>query len=281
MRMADRVDPLAGVPCPVEPVGLSRRDLDHALHRADGESCGAGGEELPQVPARLGHAHETCMEDGQEHVRGEAPVAEAHDAGSDPDRHLVPLAHARLCGLVVPAVRNEAPDRDSVADERDVEDEQADGGEPERALSQSLAGERPPDHAWQHVPAEPGRDQCAAADDHHVRVREVADEMSGVAGACEPLGGPGQVLHDHVEAAENEEAAAGDEVLRQLRIVSTELLVAVRHRSHRQRLSGQQAPESRDDDREEADVRQELERREVLQVHGCNRRASTTVGRVR
>ena len=142
MRVADRIDPFAGVSRAVEPVRVRRRHLDHALNRADGERGGARGEVSPQMPLRLRHAHEPRLEHRQEGVRGEAPVAETHDPGADADRDLVPLAEVRLCRLVVPAVLHEPTHDDPADDERDVEDEQADRGEPERALGEPVARER-------------------------------------------------------------------------------------------------------------------------------------------
>src|SRR4029453_518472 len=50
-------------------------------------------------------------------------------------------------------------------------------------------------------PPQPGREQCPAADDHHVRAGKVADEGARVAGSREVLRDPGQVLDDHVERA--------------------------------------------------------------------------------
>ena len=51
--------------------------------------------------------------------------------------------------------------------------------------------------------------------------------MARVAGAREPLGHPGQVLDDHVQAAEDEEGGPGDEVLRELPVVPPELLLGI------------------------------------------------------
>ena len=53
MRMTNRVDPLACVPRPVQPVSVGRLHLDHALHRPDGQRDCARREELPEVPLRL------------------------------------------------------------------------------------------------------------------------------------------------------------------------------------------------------------------------------------
>ena len=238
MGVADRVDPLAGVAGAVEPVCLRRLHLDHALHRADGQRERAGGDELPQMPERLRNPHEPRLEDREADVGGEAPVAEAHHTRADPDRHLVPLAQVRLRHLVVPAVLDEPADRDPVGDERDIEDEQSNGREPKRTLGEAFARERASDDAWQHPPAQPGGEQRAAADDHHVRVRQVAHEVSRVAGAGEPLGGPGEVLEHHVHAAEDQEAAAGHEVLAQAAVVPAELLFVVRLSSHGCRRTG-------------------------------------------
>ena len=154
-----------------------------------------------------------------------------------------------------------------VRDQRDVEHEQTDGREPERALSEPLARERAADDARQHVPAEPRGDERAAADDHHVRVREVADEVARVAGTREPLGGPRQVLDDHVQPAEQEEGAAREEVLGQPRVVRAELLGRVRLRPHRRLAARQQRRDRHHDHGEERRVGEELERREVLGVH--------------
>ena len=265
--MADRVDPLAGVPGLVEPVRVVRLHLDHALDGPDGERGRAGGEELPQVPLRLRHPNEPRLEDREPDVGGEAPVAEAHDPGAHAGRHLVPLAHVVLGHLVVPAVLDEAADRDPVPDQRDVEDREPHGGEPERALREPLARERPADDARQHEPAEARREQRAAADDHHVGVREVADEVARVAGACEGHGHPGHVLHDHVHGPEDEEEATPDEVLRHLAVVGAELLVRVGDHPNRRRLPRHEPEHGRDDDGEERRVGQELERREVAQIH--------------
>src|SRR5207248_8361600 len=122
------------------------------------------------------------------------------DPGAHAGRELVPLAHVVLRHLVVPAVLDEPADRDAVADERDVEDGETGGGEPECALSEALARERTADDPGEDVPAEPGREQGPAADDHHVRVRAVPHEMSRVAGAGEVLGHPREVLDAPVDA---------------------------------------------------------------------------------
>ena len=123
VRVADRIDPLAGVPGAVEPVGVRRLHLEHALHGPDREPGRARREELPEVAARLRHANEPGPEDREEHVAGEAPVADSHDSGADPDRHPVGLAHVQLGCLVVPATGDEAADCDAVRDQGDVEDE--------------------------------------------------------------------------------------------------------------------------------------------------------------
>jgi hypothetical protein len=159
---------------------------------------------------------------------------------------------------------------DPVADERDVEDEQAKRGEPEGALRERLAGERAADDPRQRVPTEAGRNQRSPADDHDVRVREVADQVAGVSGAGEPLGRPRQVLGEHVEAAENKEAGARDEVLRELLVVRPELAVRIGLRADRRRLAGDEPPDRGEHDGDKRKVRQELERGEVLQVHGAS-----------
>ncbi len=243
VRVGDRIDPLACMACPVEPLGVRRLHLHHALNGPGGQACRSGRDELPQMSARLGNPDEPSLEDREEDGGREAPVADAHHAGAHPDRYAVPVAHVRLGGAVVRAGGDEPSDRDPVADERDVEDEQADGGEPEGALGERLAGERTADDPGERVPAQPGCDQRPAADDHHVRVREIADQVTGVSGASEPLGGPRQVLREHVQAAENEKAAAGDEVLRELLIVRPELFVGVRLRPDRRRLPRYQTPD--------------------------------------
>src|SRR6266581_4444280 len=84
----------------------------------------------------------------------------------------------------------------------------------------------------------------------------------------QPFGDPGQVLQRHVHRTENEEAAACDEVLRQPRIVPRELVLAVRLGAHRRGLARDEAADHRDYDAEERDVRQEVERGEVLDPHG-------------
>ncbi len=266
--MADRVDPLAGVACRVEPAGVRRLHLDHALDGADGERDRAGREELPEVVLRLRHPDEARLEDRQDDVRGEAPVAEAHHARADADRDLVELAHVRLGELVVPPVRDEPAHRDPVRDERDVEHEQPDRREPERALCEAVAGERPADHAGEGIPAETRGDERAPADDHHVRVREVADEVACVAGAGEPLGRPGHVLRDHVERPQHEEGAPRDEVLAEPAVVGAELVVRIGPRPDGRRLARHEAEDPGDHDGEERHVRQELERGEMPEVHG-------------
>src|SRR5207248_1427452 len=131
--------------------------------------------------------------------RDGAPAAEPHHPGADARRHLVPLAHVILGDLIVPPVLDETSDRDSVPDERDVEDREPDRREPERALGEGLTGERAADDPREDAPAEAGGEQRPTADDHHVRTRKVADEMSRVAHARERLRDPGHVLHDHVQ----------------------------------------------------------------------------------
>src|SRR5207247_3282615 len=138
-------------------------DLDHALQGADGQPGGAGGEELPEVGVRLRNAHEPSLEDRQEDVGREAPVADPHDPCADPDWDPVDLAHVELGRLVVPAARYEPPDRDAVPDQRDIEDEQANGGEPERALRKARTRKRTTDDPRQDVPAQTRRHQRAAA----------------------------------------------------------------------------------------------------------------------
>ena len=113
VRVADRIDPLAGVPGAVEPVRVSRLHLDHALHGPDRQPGRARREELPEVARRLRHANEAGPEDRQEDVAGEAPVADSHDSGADPDGHPVGLAHVQLGRFVVPAAGDEAADRDA------------------------------------------------------------------------------------------------------------------------------------------------------------------------
>ena len=248
VRVADRVDPLAGMPRLVEPVRVRRLHLDHALDGADRQGRGARREELPQVPLRLRHADEARLEDRHADVGREAPVAEAHHPGAHPGRRLVPVAHVRLRGGIAPAVLDQRAHRDPVADQRDVEDRQADDREPERALGEALARKRPADHARQRQPAEPGGEQRAAADDHHVRVREVAHEVARVARTREVLGDPGQVLQHHVQASEHEEEAAGEEVLRGLAVVRVELLVRVRLVAGRRRAAGHEPEHRREQD---------------------------------
>src|SRR5204863_367842 len=79
--------------------------------------------------------------------------------------------------------------------------------------------QRAADDPREDAPAEAGGEQRPTADDHHVRTRKVADEMSRVAHARERLRDPRHVLHDHVQAAEHEEEASGDEVLREPAVV--------------------------------------------------------------
>jgi len=266
VRVADRVDPLSRVPCLVEPVRIRGLHLNHALYGSDSQRGCARGEELPQVPLRLRHLDQSRLEDGEGDVRREAPVAEPHHTGPNSRRHLVPVAHVLFGELVVPAVLDQPADRDPVADQRDVEDEEAEDGEPERALSQAVAGQRPLDDSREHQPAEPRREQRPAADDHHVRVRQVAHEVSRVAGASQVLGHPGQVLDHHVQRTEDEEETARDEVLRGLAVVRTELVIGERLPADRRRLARDESEHRRDDDREKRDVGQELERSEVSDV---------------
>ena len=227
---------------------FARLDLDHALHRSDGEARGARCKELPKMTVRLRHAHEPPLEDGQEDGRREAPVADPHHPCTHADRGAVPVAHARLRGLVLPAVSTRRPMAIPFATKRDVEDRQSTGGEPEGALREPFARERPSDDARQHVPAEPGCDQRPAPDDHQMRVREIADEMTRIAGAREPFGRPRQVLRDHVQAPEHEEGAAGQEVLRELPVVLAELLLGIRLGPDRRRSPGDEHADRRDDD---------------------------------
>ena len=278
VRMADRIDPLARVTRAIEPVRVRRLHLDHALHRPDRERDRTGRHELPQMPLRLRDLHEPRLEDRQANVGGEAPVAETHDPGAHARRHLVPLAHVLLGEPVVPTVLDEPSDRDPVADERDVEERQPDCGEPERALGQALAGERPADDARQDEPAEPGREQRAAADDHHVRVREVSDQVAGIAHARQRLGHPRDVLDDHVHAAEHEEERTAEEVLRDLAVVRGELFLGVRLEPKRWLPPRYVAEENRDDNGEKRRVRHELERREVLEVHASGARVHRSPG---
>ena len=96
-------------------------------------------------PFGFGHAHEPRLEDGQEDGRREAPVADPHHACPHADRGAVPVAHARLRGLILPAVPHAHPDCDPVGDEGDVEHREPAGGEPEGALREPVARERPSD----------------------------------------------------------------------------------------------------------------------------------------
>ena len=265
---ADRVDPLAGVAGAIQPVRVRRLDLDHSLHGADSQAGGACCDELPEVAARLRNPYEPGLEDGQEDGRREAPVADPHHARPHADRRAIPVPHARLRGLVLPTVSDAKPDRDPVRDERDVEDEQTARSEPEGALGEAFARKWPAHDPRQDVPAEAGGDQRPAADDHQVRVREVPDEVACVAGTREPLGCPGQVLEHHVQAAEDEEGSATDEVLRQLAVVAAELLVRVGRRPDRRRPPGQEPEHGCNRDREERGIAQELQRRDVLEPHG-------------
>ena len=101
-----------------------------------------------------------------------------------------------------------------------------------------------------------------------MRVRQVAHEVPRVAGAREPLGRPREVLRDHVQAAEHEEGAAGHEVLCELAVVPAELFVglygSVRIGGAR---PGRRPQTAAIDDREECRIADELQRREVLDVH--------------
>ena len=267
MRVADRVDPLARVPGLVEPVRVGRLDLDHSLDGPDGERRGAGGEELPQVPLRLRHLNEARLEDGHADVGREAPVAETHHPGAHAGGHLVPVAHVGLGGGVRPAVLDQVAHRDPVADQRDVEDGKPDDREPEGALGKPLARERAANDPRQRQPAEPCGEQCAAADNRHVRVREVAHQVARVAGAGEVLRDPGQVLEHRVDAPEDQEEAAGEEVLRRLGVVRVQLVVRVGRLADRRRAARHELGDRGDHDREEGDVGQELQRREMLDPH--------------
>ena len=271
--VADRIDPFPRMAGLVEPVRVGGLHLNDALDRSDGQRCCAGCEELPEMPLRLRHLDEPRLEDRQRDVRREAPVTKPHHAGPNAGRHLVPLAHVLLRELVVATVLDEPPDRNPVADQRDVEDEQAEHREPERALGEPLARERPTDDPRQHEPAESGREQRAAADDHHVRVRKVPDEVAGVAGLRQVLRDPGQILDDHVQRAEHEEETARDEVLRRLAVVDPELVLGVRLVAGRRSLAGHELEHRGEHDREEGDVGQELERREMLDVQAASRLA--------
>jgi len=84
-----------------------------------------------------------------------------------------------------------------------------------------------------------------------MRVREIADEVTRVARAREPLGHPWQVLDDHVQAAEDEKEAPGDEVLRELPVVPPELLLGIRLGAKRRRAARKQLEHGCDHDREE------------------------------
>ena len=194
MGVTDRIDPLAGVPRAEEPVGVLRLYLDHALHRPDRQRAHSGGDELPQVPRGFGHAYEPRLKDRDGDAGGQTPVAEPHHAGPGADRHLVPLPHARLGRLVRHPVAYAQANRDSVRHEGDVEDGEAERGEPERALREPFACERPAHDPRKDVPAQAGGEQRSAADDHQVRVGQVADEMAGVPCAGQPVRGPRQVL---------------------------------------------------------------------------------------
>ena len=180
------------------------------------------------MPLRLRHAHEPRLEDRQEHVRREAPVAETHHPGA---RCRPAPCTTCPCAPSPPGspsrAATSATHRDPVGDQRDVEDEQADGREPEGALGEAVARQRPADDPRQRVPAEPGRDQRAAADDHHVRVREVADEVARRSPArASQSAVHGRFFSTMCSAAEHEEEPAGDEVLRESAVVRVQLFVA-------------------------------------------------------
>ena len=148
-------------------------------------------------------------------------------------------------------------------------------------VNQKAHWARPADDPRQDEPAEAGSEQRPAADDHHVGVREVAHEMPGVAGSRQVISGPRQVLEDHVQRAEDEEEATRDEVLRRLAVVGAELVLGIRLGAHRGRLARHELEHRREHDREEADVGQELERCEVLDVHGRPLPAGPSEGRAR
>ena len=181
VRVRDRVDPLAGVAGAVEPVRVRRLDLDHSCTVPTVRPAAPVARNFQRCPLGFGTRTSRAWKMVRKTVAAKAPVADPHHARAHPDRRAIPVAHARLRGLVLHAVRDLQPDRDPVRDERDVEDEQAAGGEPEGALREAFAGERPPDDAGQDVPAEARGDQRPAADDHQMRVREVADEVARVA----------------------------------------------------------------------------------------------------
>ena len=237
-------------PCTVPTVSARRRSR--------GTSTDATG---------LRHLHEPRLKDRQAHVCGEAPVAEAHDPRTHAGRDLVELAHVRLRGLVLPAVLDESPDRDPVHNEGDVEHREPERGQPERPLRKALTREWTLYDPRQYAPGEARGEQRSTADDHHVRAREVAHEMTGVAHARERFGDCGHVLDDHVHAAEHEEEPAGDEVFRELAVVRSELVVRVRLSPDRRLAPRQHVRDRADEDCKEREVRQELERRDVAEIH--------------
>ena len=234
-----------------------------------------GGEELPQVPLRLRHAHEARLEDGQEDVRREAPVAETHHPGAHPGPAPCTTSHVRLRRLVVPAVLDEAAHRDPVADQRDVEDEQAGGREPERALGEpslAAAGRR---SAAARTSRARSRSAC--------RRRRSSRACSRGRGRGAPrsrraraIGRPRQVLQHHVQPAEHEETPPARKYFADFAVVRVRAPRRGTARRGRRRRPGQNR-RSREHDGEERDVRQELERGEVPDAH----RLSATGGRAR
>ena len=162
---------------------------------------------------------------------------------------------------------DESPDRNPVDDEGHVEDSEPERRQPKRCLREALTCEGAAHDPRQHPPGEARGQQRPTADDHDVGTGEVADEMAGVAHARQRFGNRRDVLHDHVQAAEHEEEPAGQEVLRELAVVRTELVVHVRLRPDRRLAPRQHVRDRADEDREEREVRQELERRDVAEIH--------------
>ena len=219
------------------------------------------------MPIGFGDTHQARMEHRQEDGGREAPVTEAHHPGAHTDGHSVPVAHVPLGRLVIRALRDQVTHCDAVLDERHVEDEQPKGRQPEGRLGEARARERAPDDSRKHVPAEAGGDQRASPHDHDVGVREVADEVARVPATSEPLGRPRDVLRRHVHSADDEEDPTRHEVLPEAHVLRPELCVRVWLCPYRRALAGQETHERHDDHREECDVAQELERREVLDPH--------------
>ena len=175
------------------------------------------------MAARLRNPHEPGLEDGQERrsprsTSSPIPITPA----PIPTGARYQLPRFALAAWYSQPCCDQPGHRDPVRDERDIEDEEAACGEPEGALGEAFARQRPADDAGQDVPASRWRSAsrrrrssgaCSRGRGRGVRV----------AGAREPLGRPRQVLDDHVQAR-GRGRPARDEVLRELAVVPPQLL---------------------------------------------------------